>query len=328
VTEASWAFGDPYAYAERLRQGFPPVMVTCALNGGVQGRESHPRLPEHPEQLAEAALEAYEAGASIVHVHARDPENRAAPARQAEEFFEVNRLIRERCPDIVINNTTGGGPALTMEDRYRCLMAGPELASLNMGPDMSRFRLPARPAPLEHPHDGQVFDECIPFTYGVIGRLAELMAELGVKPEMEMYQPGQFWVSRDLIERGLLKPPYLHQFVMGYQTSSYPTLDNLHLLVRHLPAGSIFFCAGVGIHQLPMTTASMLMGGHVRVGLEDNLYARRGQKWAGNGEAVERVVRIARELNREVATPAQAREMLGISSTPSTYAELPAGATR
>ncbi len=317
--DASWSFGDPYAYMERVRQGMPPLMITCAANGGVQGQESHPALPERPAEIAESVGEAYDAGASIVHVHARDPENRAAAARSPEEFFEINRLIRERCPDIVINNTTGGGPTTTMEERYRNLTAGPELASLNLGPDMSRFRLPARPAPLDHPHDGMVYDACLPFTYGIIDRLATIMRALGIKPEMETYQPGHFWVSRDLIERDLIRPPYLHQFVMGYQTSSFATMDNLHGLVRQLPQGSIFFACGVGHHQLPMTTMAILLGGHVRVGLEDNLYYSRGRKFTGNAEAVARTARIARELNREVATPAQAREMLGISAVPSRY---------
>jgi 3-keto-5-aminohexanoate cleavage enzyme len=201
---------------------------------------------------------------------------------------------------------------MTMEARYRCLGAAPELASLNMGPDMSRFRLPARPSPLPHPHDELIFDDCIPFTYGIIEKLAAEMKEAGVKPEMEMYHSGQFWVSQSLIAAGLSTPPHLFQFVMAYQTSAFPTPANLVHLVNELPPESVFFVCGIGPFQLPMTTMSILMGGHVRVGLEDNLYYARGRKLAGNGEAVERVVRIARELNREVADPSQARELLGL----------------
>jgi 3-keto-5-aminohexanoate cleavage enzyme len=308
-----------YEWMERARGGFDPLIVTCALNGGVQGKEANPALPETPAEIAQQAGEAYDAGASVVHVHHRSPRNWAETTMELEVAREVNARIRERCPEIVINNTTGGGPTTTMDDRYRGLEAGQELASLNMGPDMSRFRIAPRPAPLEHPHDGFVYDDCIPFTYGIVGKLATIMRERGVKPELEVYHPGQFWVTRFLLDEGLLEPPYLHQFVMGYQTSSFPTPQGLLDLARELPDGSIFAVCGIGPFQLPMTTMATLMGGHVRVGLEDNVYYSRGRKLRGNGEAVERAVRIARELNREVATPAQARELLGISAAPSRY---------
>jgi len=177
------------------------------------------------------------------------------------------------------------------------------------------------PAPLPHPHDEVIYDECLPFTYGIIQKLAEVMKEQGVKPEMEMYHSGQFWVSRDVIDAGLLEPPYLFQFVMGYQTSAFATPANLVHLVSELPAESIFFVCGIGVYQIPMTTMSILMGGHVRVGLEDNIYYSRGRKLSGNGEAVERVIRIAEEMNRPVASPAEARELLNLG-TPRAY-ELP-----
>jgi 3-keto-5-aminohexanoate cleavage enzyme len=234
-------------------------------------------------------------------------------------LLEINAAIRDRCPDLIINNTTGGGPLTTMQDRYDGLRALPELASLNMGPDMSRFVVKARPGSLGHAHEDQVFDECVPYTYGIISRLAALMLEHSIKPELEIYHPGQHWVTQHLIEAGLLEPPYFHQFVMGYQTSSYPTPENVIALVRELPPDSIFSVCGIGQFQLPMTTMAILLGGHLRVGLEDNVYYSRGRKLAGNGEAVERAVRIARELNREVATPAQAREMLGLSQVPRSY---------
>jgi len=300
------------------------MIITCALDGGIQGKESNPALPETPAELAASAKEAYDAGAAAVHVHHRSPQNWAETTMELEVALEVNARIRELCPDLIINNTTGGGPTTTMEDRYRGLEAGQELASLNMGPDMSRFRIAPRPEPLEHPHDGFLYDDCIPFTYGIISRLASIMKERGIKPEMEVYHPGQLWVTHHLVAEGLIDPPYLHQFVMGYQTSSFATPQGLLDLVRELPAESTFAVCGIGPAQLPMTTMSTLMGGHVRVGLEDNVYYSRGRKLRGNGEAVERAVRIASELNREIASPAQARELLGLSATPSSYD--PAGA--
>jgi 3-keto-5-aminohexanoate cleavage enzyme len=310
-----WVFdyGDSRQYMERVRRSaLAPLIVTCAVNGGVQGREANEALPETPEEIARSCKEAYDAGAAIVHIHGRDLENLPMSAERAEVYREINARVRELCPDLIVNNTTGGGPGMPMESRIQCLEALPELASLNLGPDMSRFRLPERPAPLPNPHDELVYDDCIPFTYGFITRLAETMRERGIKPELETYQPGHFWVSSGLIEEGLLEPPYLFQFVMGYQTSAYPTAASLAHLVGELPQDSVFFVCGVGQFQLPMTTMSILMGGHVRVGLEDNIYYSRGRKLRGNGEAVERVVRLAGELNREVATPARARELLGL----------------
>jgi 3-keto-5-aminohexanoate cleavage enzyme len=311
------AMYNTYKWLEEARRGFGPVIVTAAVNGGIQGKEAHERLPETPQEIAQQAREAYDAGASVVHIHGRDPAIPFRATGDAEVYREINALVREACPDIVINNTTGGGPTITMEQRLACLSAAPELASLNLGPDMSRFKLAARPADL--PGGGReetVYDRCVPYTYGILRQLAEAMRDHDVKPELETYQPGSFWVVRDLIEAGLIAQPYLHQFVMGYQTSSFATPEHLCALVRDLPAKSVFAVCGIGPYQLPMTTVSLVLGGHVRVGLEDNLYYSRGRKLRGNGEAVERAVRIATELNREVATPQHTREILGLASEP------------
>jgi 3-keto-5-aminohexanoate cleavage enzyme len=315
----TWNHSNSYDWMERLRGGFDPVIITCAVDGGIQGKESNPAIPETPEEIAAQAYEAYNAGASMVHIHARDPEKLWDTTLDPQVCAEVNALVRQRCPDLIINNTTGGGPTTTMEDRFRGLEARPEMASLNMGPDMSRFQIKERRAPLAHPHDALQFDVCLAFTYGIMEGLAGKIQELGIIPEMEMYHGGNYWVSQELIRKGLVMPPYVFQFVMGYQTSVFPTPENVIALIRELPPESIYFVAGIGVFQLPMTTLGLLLGGHVRVGLEDNVYYSRGRKFAGNGEAVERAVRIARELNREIATPAQAREMLGLSATPSTY---------
>jgi 3-keto-5-aminohexanoate cleavage enzyme len=316
---ASWRFSSPYEWMDRVQSGFTPLIITCALNGGVQGKEANPNLPETPEEIARSAEAAYNAGASVVHVHIRSPENWSETSGDPEFNMTVNALIRERCPEIIINNTTGGGPSTTMDQRFAMLDAMPEMASLNLGPDMSRFQVKERPAAFDHPHPEQVFDVCLPFTYGIIEELAAGMLERSIKPELELYHSGQYWVARELIQKQLIQPPYVHQFVMGYQTSAFPTPENVCRLVAELPDGSIFFVCGIGPFQLPMTTLSIVLGGHVRVGLEDNIYYRRGQRLRGNGEAVERTVRIARELNREVAAPAQAREMLGLPATPSRY---------
>jgi 3-keto-5-aminohexanoate cleavage enzyme len=164
-----------------------------------------------------------------------------------------------------------------------------------------------------------LYDECLPFSYGLVSRFAAEMKKWGVKPEMETYHSGGPWVMNDLIKQGLIEKPYWIQTVMGYQTSSHPTFENVVHLLREFPEDTLWLTSGIGPHQLPMTTFALLLGGHVRVGLEDNVYYKRGEKAKSNAQLVERAVRIAHELNREVATPSQAREMLGISAKPTSY---------
>lgn len=314
-----WNYADAFAYLERVGR-MPPTIICVACNGGVQGKESNPNLPETPEEIAESVRGAYEAGATMVHVHARQQEHPTRPAVTTERWVEVNARIREACPDIIINDTTGGGPDMTMDERLQCLDARPEVASLNLTPDMSRFRLRERPPPLPDPRPEVLYDECLPFSYGLIERFASEMKKRGIKPEMETYHTGGGWVIRFLIEEGLVEKPYWIQTVMGYQTSSLPTVDNVLQLIREFPDDTLWLTSGIGPHQLPMTTLATMLGGHVRVGLEDNVYYARGRKADSNRQLVERAVRISHELNREVATPGQAREMLGLSATPTTYA--------
>lgn len=318
-SQHGWAYTNSYAFMRRVREGMPPMIICCACNGGIQGKESNENIPETVEEIADSVWGAYRAGASMVHVHGRNPQYLPGAAKTKEDWHKVNKHIRERCPDIIINDTTGGGPSMTMEERLSCLDAQPEVASLNLAPDMSKFKVKARKPPLKHPHPEQDFDECLPFTYGQISTWAKEMKERGIKPELEIYHPGCAWVINDLIQQGLIKEPYWVQTVMGYQTSSYPTVKNVLDILMELPEGSIWLCSGIGPFQLPLTTLATLMGGHVRVGLEDNVYYRRGEKAKSNAQLVERAVLIANELNREVATPTEARQILGLSATPTKY---------
>ena len=315
----SWEYADTYAFMERVRTGMPPAMICVACNGGIQGKEANPALPETADEIADSVYEAYVAGASMVHVHARDRGNQTKGATTPEEWYEVNSKIRDRCPDIIINNTTGGDPVMSMQERLSALQAKPEVASLNLTPEMARFTIKERPATLLNPHPEMVHDYCLAFTYELIDQFAGEMKKYDVKPEMETYHSGGASVIRYLTEAGLVHPPYLIQTVMGTQTASYPTPDNVIQLLRELPDQTIWLCSGIGPFQLPMTTLAALMGGHLRVGLEDNIYYARGRKLKSNAESVERAVRIVHELNREVATPAQARLMLGLSANPTGY---------
>jgi len=319
LSEYIWQYTDSYAFMEKLRAGMPPVIICCACNGGIQGKESNENIPETADEIADSVYLAYRAGASMVHVHARDPGNLPGPARTTEIWYEVNKKIRERCPDIIINDTTGGGMEMTMEERISCLAAQPEVASLNLAPDMSKFKIKERNAPLPHPHPAIEYDDCIAFTYKQISWYAAEMKKRNIRPELEIYHPGCTWVVNDLISKGLIDKPYWAQTVMGYQTSSYPTPQNVLDILRELPDGSLWLCSAIGPFQLPLTVLATLMGGHVRVGLEDNVYYRRGEKAKSNAQLVERAARIAHELNRDVATSAQARQMIGLSQTPTQY---------
>jgi 3-keto-5-aminohexanoate cleavage enzyme len=315
----TWRYSDSYAFMERTRHGMPPAIICCACNGGIQGKESNEAIPETIEEIADSVYEAYLAGASMVHVHARNPQNISDPATDVETWYRLNKSIRERCPKIIINNTTGGGLNMTMEERLSCLEARPEIASLNLAPDMSKFRIKERGTSLLHPRPVIEYDDCIPFTYRQINRYAAEMKKRHVKPELECYHPGCMWVLQDLISQELVYPPYWVQTVMGYQTSSYPTVDNVVALLRELPTESIWLCSGIGPFQLPMTTLATIMGGHVRVGLEDNLYFRRGEKAKSNAQLVLRAKRIITELNRDVASPQEARTILGMDDVPTQY---------
>lgn len=318
--EYVWNYTNSYEYMQRAAKGtFPPLILTCAITGGIQGKEANPNLPEEPEEQADQAFEAYKAGASMVHIHARNPEKLYAATGNPEVFHKVFKLIRERCPDIIINASTGGGLGMTDDEKMACLEAGPEVASLNLTPEIYKFKFKAREAPLKHPKPAEVADGLVHVTFESIAMYAERMKNKGIKPELEIYNPSNFYVMLDLIHRGLIEPVYLTQFVMGSQAASFPTPGNVINLIRDLPPQSLFTMIGTGGYQLPMNIMGILLGGHVRVGMEDNVYYKRGQLLQSNAEAVKRIVRIAEELNRPIATPDQAREMMGISQTPSTY---------
>ena len=312
-------YTDSHEFMERVRTGMPPLIICVACNGGIQGKEANEFIPETADEIAASVQRAYEAGAAMVHIHARDPQQLTQGARETETWREVLRKVRQRCPEIIINATTGAGPGMSMEERAACLAAEPEVASLNLAPDMSKFKLKERRPPLAYPRPALEIDECIPFTYGQIHQFAAEMKQRGIKPELELYHPGCAWVVNYLIENDLIEKPYWMQTVMGYQTGSFPTVENILQLLKEFPDGALWLCSAIGPFQLPLTTLATLMGGHVRVGLEDNVYYSRGRKAKSNAELVQRTVRIAHELNRAVATPAQARSLLGLKSQPSTY---------
>ncbi len=324
MSENFWDYRDPRVYLKKnARTDWPPLIISVAITGGIQGKEASPYLPESAEEQAASTYECYQAGASIVHVHARDPKiGYADTSGNPEDFKRVNALIRDKCPDIVINNTTGGSFGMPMEARVKILDAIPEMATLNCGPNPFRMTLKKREPPLSgRPSDvhAEGVDLITPSVWRENELFAKIMMEREIKPEIELYSSGQFWLIDNLVNQGLLKTPYFIQLVMGVQAGTYPTPKNLLWLSELVPQPSLINVAGIGPSQLPLDTMGIMLGFHVRTGLEDNTYYKRGELAKSNAQLVERIVRIAKELNREVATPSQTRQMLGISMHPRKY---------
>ena len=272
------------------------LIITAALTGGIHGKEANPALPEQPDEIVKSALECYNAGASIVHIHARDKKGEGVA--DPKIFSEINEGIRAKCP-VVIQNTTGG-PGLPIEERIKSLDAKPESASLNMGSMVFFYR----------GEELQFFN-----IRSEIEVFAAEMKRRNIRPEMEVYNPSMFSEVENLIKKDLLTGPWYVNSVMGAGAmGGYPgTPENLLEMKRHLPDGAIFNVTAIGKYQVAMNTMSIITGGHARVGLEDNVYYNKGEPAKSNAQFVERVVRIAKELNREVASPDEARAILGIA---------------
>ncbi len=313
-----WNYSDPYEYIRRVEgKEMPPLIITVAITGGAAGKERNPYLPETPEEQALSTYEAYKAGASSVHIHARD-ETGAETSTDPVRYLDVNRRIRALCPDIIIGNTTGISPWDSRERAVQVLDALPEICSLNMGPFHFYMLHKKRGFPLKgRPNDIQR-DDVLMVTWKDIERIAKIALERDIKPELEIYNASMFWNVQRLISENLIKKPYWMELIFssGFEPPVPKALVNI---VDCVPRDTMWSVIGVGPHELPLATLSIIMGGHVRVGFEDNLFYRKGELAKSNAQLVKRIVSIANELGREIATPALAREMLGISNIPRQY---------
>jgi len=315
-------YRDPEDYLNRLSRGglslFPPMIISCAITGANHGKEANINLPETPKEQGEQTYEAYRAGASIVHVHRRSGKNQAVMTADPEEYKEVNALIREKCPDIIINNTAACGRVRTLDGQISPLLltsiyASPEIASF----DISNFAAKTLLRKREPPLTGRDEDVVNEYAYSITPSEAEsaikLMKQHNVKPEYEIYDIGDLWYLNRLIAEGMVEGPHLVQMVFAAGVN-FPTADTLTNLIRCCPRNSLLSCIGVGALQFPLLTMAMILGLHVRVGMEDNIYIERGKLAESNAQLVEKIVRIAKELGRPIATPAQARQMLGLGA--------------
>ncbi|WP_336325584.1 3-keto-5-aminohexanoate cleavage protein [Halovenus sp. HT40] len=270
-----------------------PMIITAALTGGVHGKEANPNLPETPDEIGRAAAAAEDAGAAVVHLHARRPNGERSFA--TERFEEIDEAVRAHADDIILQHSTGGTGA-PVERRVLPLRTDPppEMASLDMGP-LNRY-------------DHLTSEN----TRAVVDTLYDEMQERGIKPELEVFNDGHLNEVYGLLERHELAEPVYATLIFGEGTLTRPRPRNLLNAVENLPDGALYNTLGFGPHQLPFATMGILFGGHVRVGLEDNVYYQRGTLAESNAQLVERVARVATELGREVATPAQARDILGL----------------
>lgn len=270
------------------------VIITAAVCGSNPTREMNPAVPYTPAEIADEVVACCDAGAAIAHVHVREPET-GAPSHRLELFREVVDRVRSRC-DIVLNLTTSG-LNLTGDDiderRLEPVELLPELASLDIG--SVNF-------------SNRVFENAPAF--GILA--AERMRARGVKPEIEVFDVGHIAQARDMIQNGYFEDPPYFQLCMGIRWGIPATPEHLLMMQRNLPEGAPWSVLGVGRMQLPMITMSLILGGHVRVGFEDNLYIRKGELARSNAQFVEHAAHLARQLHRDVASPDDARTMLGL----------------
>ena len=314
---------DSVRYIEKMSRGglskLPPLIITCAITGGLHGKEANPNLPEAPEEQVREAYDAYNAGASMVHIHRRNPENPMQMSWKWEEFAEINTMVRAKCPDLIINNTCLGGRMLneetgTIGDRMLAsIPAKPEVASLDIHCFCEDMPMKARKAPLF----GRDEDAILKFHYSIspdtAKYVAQLMDEQGIKPEFEMFDIADVKYLNRLAKDGTAKTPYWVSMLFN-GNGTIPTSDMMLAATRALPDNSLLNVIGIGAAQFPMLAMAMILGHHVRVGLEDNVFYAPRELAQGNGQMVERVVRLARELGRPIATPEQARKMMGLGA--------------
>ena len=295
------------------------VIITCAVTGAVHVPSQSEYLPITPEQIAENAIGAAEAGAAILHLHARNPEN-GRPTADPDMFMQFLPEIKERC-NAVINITTGGGQGMTLEQRLAAAMrARPEMCSLNMGSmNFGRFGIANRIKEFRFDWEADDLEASRDYifrnTYKDISYILRELGEThGVKFEFECYDVGHLYNLAYFVDEGLVKPPFFVQTIFGILGGIGTDVEDLLHMKR--TADRLFGDAyqwsilGAGRHQLNLVTMGAIMGGNVRVGLEDNIYLGKGELAKNNGELVAKTARILRELSMEIATPDEAREVL------------------
>ena len=290
------------------------VVITCAVTGAADTAGRHPDLPVTPEQIAKAAVEAAKAGAAVVHCHVRDPQT-GKGSRDVALYREVVARIRDSGTDVVVNLTAGMGGDLTV---------GPDDDPTAFGADTDLVGAIERLAHVEDLLPEICSLDCGSYNFGegslvyvstpdMLRRGAKRIRELGVKPELEIFDTGHLWFTRQMLDEDLLADPPLFQLCYGIRWGAPPDVGVLKASVDMLPQGANFTAFAISRDQMPFAAQSVLLGGHVRVGLEDNLYLRRGV-FASNAQLVERARTIVELMGANVLGPEAAREKFGLAS--------------
>ncbi len=270
------------------------LIITAAICGAEVSKENNPSIPYTVEEIGREAELAYKAGASIIHLHVR--EDNGTPTQNKERFRVCIEEIKKRCPDVIIMPSTGGAVGMTNEERLQpiYLEPPPKMATLDCG--TMNFG----------------GDEIFVNTENTIIHFAEEMNKLGIKYELECFDKGMVDTALGLHNKGYIKDPMHFNFMLGVKGGINASVRDLIFLTNSIPENSTFCVGAIGRHEFPMVTLSIIMGGHARVGFEDNIYLSKGILAKSNGELVEKVVRISKELGRNIATPNDARKILGL----------------
>ena len=288
------------------------VIITCAVTGSGDTAHKHPELPKTPEEIANAAIEAAKAGAAIAHIHVREPDT-GAPSRRVDLFSEVVDRIRDNDTDVIINLTTGIGGDLWL---------GPDDDPLNFADETDCVGQKERMAHVEATLPEICSLDCGSFNYlggnyvyvgtqDMVEMGARRFQELGVKPELEVFDTGQIWFAKHMIEQGMIDAPPLFQICLGIPWGAPSNTNVFQCMVNELPEGCNWAGFAIGRMEFPMVSQAVMLGGNVRVGLEDNLYLEKGVL-ASNAQLVERAVSIVESMGAKVQSPAEARESLGL----------------
>lgn len=268
------------------------LIITAAICGAEVLKEHNPAVPYTVEECVREAKSAYDAGASIIHLHVRYDDG--TPTQDKARFKVIIDAIKAVCPDVIIQPSTGGAVGMSDDERLQPTELLPEMATLDCGT-------------LNFGGDEVFFN-----TENTIKYFGKRMIEMGIKPELEVFDKSMIDMALRLHKKGFINKPMHFDFVMGVNGGIGGDLRDFVFLRHSIPADATYTVAGVGRYEFPLAMAAIIDGGHVRVGFEDNVYLSKGVLAKSNGELVDKVVRMAKELGREIATPAEAREILGL----------------
>ncbi len=266
------------------------LIITCAISGAEVTKEHNPYVPYTPSEMAEEAFKAYKAGASIIHVHVRNDDG--TPTQDQYRFEETIKAIRKKCPDVIIQPSTGGAVGMSREERLQPTNLAIEMATLDCG--TLNFG----------------GDDIFVNTENDIKYFAKVMKEKNIYPELECFEKGHIDQVLRLHKKGFIHEPLHFSFVLGVNGGMTGEERDFHFLRESIPASATYNVVGIGKYEFSLAELSIAHGGHARVGLEDNIYIEKGILAEGNEDLVKKVVEIAKKYNREIASPTEARKIL------------------